>query len=152
MTSGWIVVAIVGVATIAFKAAGPVLIGRRALPPRVQSVVDLLAPVMLIALVATQTFGGDEEITVDARVLGVGRGRRGDRAARARHRGDGRRRRCDRRCPPDRLGGAPQRCLAMPEHGRSRGRLGHEADESDHEKPGSKVPHTGAHRRLVCRA
>lgn len=72
MTSGWIVVAIVGVATIAFKAAGPVLIGRRALPPRVQSVIDLLAPVMLIALVATQTFGGDEELTVDARVLGLG--------------------------------------------------------------------------------
>jgi len=69
--SGWIVVAVVGIATIAFKAAGPVLIGQQALPPRVQSVVDLLAPVMLIALVATQTFGGDEEITVDARVLGV---------------------------------------------------------------------------------
>jgi branched-subunit amino acid transport protein len=70
----WIVVAVVGVATVAFKAAGPVLIGRRALPPRIQSVVDLLAPVMLVALVATQTVGGDEEITVDARVAGVGAG------------------------------------------------------------------------------
>ena len=29
--SPWIVVAVVGTATIAFKAAGPVLIGRRAL-------------------------------------------------------------------------------------------------------------------------
>jgi branched-subunit amino acid transport protein len=72
MSGAWLVVAVVGVATIAFKAAGPVLIGRRALPPNVQSVVDLLAPVMLIALVVTQTFGGDEEITVDARVAGVG--------------------------------------------------------------------------------
>ena len=72
MSSAWVVVAIVGAATIACKAAGPVLIGRRALPPRVQSVVDLLAPVMLIALVATQTLGGDEEIEVDARVAGVG--------------------------------------------------------------------------------
>ena len=67
----WVVVAIVGVATIAFKAAGPVLIGRRELPPRVQSLVELLAPVMLVALVVTQTFGGDEEIVVDARVAGV---------------------------------------------------------------------------------
>ena len=66
MTTAWIVVAIVGLATIAFKAAGPVLIGRRELPSRVQSLVELLAPVMLIALVVTQTFGGDEEITVDA--------------------------------------------------------------------------------------
>jgi branched-subunit amino acid transport protein len=72
MSEAWVVVAVVGIATIAFKAAGPVLIGRRALPPRAQALVDLLAPVMLIALVVTQTFGGDEEITVDARAAGVG--------------------------------------------------------------------------------
>jgi branched-subunit amino acid transport protein len=72
LTSPWIVVGVVGAATIAFKAAGPVLIGRRELPPTIQSLVDLLAPVMLIALVVTQTFGGDEEIAVDARVAGVG--------------------------------------------------------------------------------
>jgi branched chain amino acid efflux pump len=72
MSGVWIVVAVVGVATIAFKAAGPVVVGRRELPPRIQSIVDLLAPVMLIALVVTQTFGGDEEIEVDARVVGVG--------------------------------------------------------------------------------
>ena len=72
MSSAWIVVVVVGAATVAFKAAGPVLLGRRGLPPNVQSVVDLLAPVMLIALVVTQTFGGDQEITVDARVVGVG--------------------------------------------------------------------------------
>jgi branched-subunit amino acid transport protein len=71
MSDAWIVVAVVGVATIAFKAAGPVLIGRRALPGRIQSVVDLLAPVMLVALVVTQTFGGDEEIEIDARVPGA---------------------------------------------------------------------------------
>jgi branched-subunit amino acid transport protein len=72
LSSAWVVVAIVGVVTMVFKAAGPVLLGRRALPPRIQSLVDVLAPVMLIALVVTQTFGGDEEITVDARVAGVG--------------------------------------------------------------------------------
>jgi branched-subunit amino acid transport protein len=68
----WIVVALVGVVTIVFKGAGPVLIGRRALPERVRDLVSLLAPVMLIALVVTQTFGGEQEITVDARVAGVG--------------------------------------------------------------------------------
>ena len=72
MSGVWIVVAVVGVATIAFKAAGPVVIGRRELPPRIQSLVELLAPVMLIALVVTQTFGGDQQIEVDARVVGVG--------------------------------------------------------------------------------
>ena len=72
MSDAWLVVLLVGAATVACKAAGPVLIGRRALPQTVQSLVDLLAPVMLIALVVTQTFGGDEEIAVDARVAGVG--------------------------------------------------------------------------------
>ena len=72
MNGVWIVVAVVGVATIAFKAAGPFVIGRRELPPRARSLVELLAPVMLIALVVTQTFGGDQEIEIDARVAGVG--------------------------------------------------------------------------------
>jgi branched-subunit amino acid transport protein len=72
MSDAWIIVAVVGVATVACKAAGPVLIGQRSLPRHVQPVVDLLAPVMLIALVTAQTFGGDEEIEVDARVVGVG--------------------------------------------------------------------------------
>jgi len=72
MTDVWIVVIVVGTLTMVFKAAGPVFLGKRRLPARAQSVVDLVAPVMLIALVVTQTFGGDEEITVDARVAGVG--------------------------------------------------------------------------------
>ena len=71
MSESWAVVAIVGIATIAFKAAGPVAVGRRPLPPRVQACVELLAPVMLTALVVTQTFGGDEKVSVDARVVGV---------------------------------------------------------------------------------
>ena len=72
MSDAWIVVVLVGMVTVGFKAAGPVLVGRRQLPPRLQACVELLAPVMLIALVITQTFGGDEEIEVDARVVGVG--------------------------------------------------------------------------------
>ncbi len=71
MSDVWIVVIVVGAFTMALKAAGPVFLGKRQLPPRVQSVVDLVAPVMLTALVVTQTLGGDEEIVVDARVAGV---------------------------------------------------------------------------------
>ena len=70
-TQVWLVVVVVAVVTILFKAAGPVFVGRRQLPAKVDSVVALIAPVMLTALVVTQTFGGDEEITVDARVPGV---------------------------------------------------------------------------------
>lgn len=71
MSDVWVVVAVVGVVTVLFKAAGPVFLGRRPLPARVQSIVDLLAPVMLTALVVTQTVGNGEELQVDARVPGV---------------------------------------------------------------------------------
>lgn len=74
MTDIWIVVIVVGATTMLFKAAGPVFIGTRELPPRIRSVVDLLAPVMLTALVVTQTFGGEDTVTVDARVPGVAAG------------------------------------------------------------------------------
>jgi branched-subunit amino acid transport protein len=71
MSNVWIVVIVVGAFTMLFKAAGPVFLGRRQLPTRVDAVVALIAPVMLTALVVTQTFGGDEEVAVDARVPGV---------------------------------------------------------------------------------
>ena len=67
----WIVIAVVGAVTMIFKASGPVLLGRRELPPRVASVVEVLAPAMLAALVVTQTVGGDREIVIDERLAGV---------------------------------------------------------------------------------
>jgi branched-subunit amino acid transport protein len=72
--SAWIVVAVVGLTTILFKAAGPLFLGRRPLPGRVRAVVDLLAPVMLAALVVTQAVGGEGGVTFDARLPGVAAG------------------------------------------------------------------------------
>lgn len=72
MSEAWLVVAAVGVGTIAIKAAGPVLLGGRALPPRVHAVVALFAPALLAALVATSTFGSGQAIVADARLVGVG--------------------------------------------------------------------------------
>jgi branched-subunit amino acid transport protein len=71
MNNVWLAVVVVGLATMLFKAAGPVFLGRRPLPARAKRVVDLLAPVMLVALVVTQTFAADGGVTVDARVPGV---------------------------------------------------------------------------------
>lgn len=67
----WVVIAVVGTATMAFKASGPVLLGHRELPQRVTSVVEVLAPAMLAALVVTQTVGGDRELVLDERLAGV---------------------------------------------------------------------------------
>jgi branched-subunit amino acid transport protein len=71
MTTVWIVVGVVGVISIIFKAAGPVFLGGRDLPARAASVVALIGPVMLTALVVTQTVGDHEEVVLDARLPGV---------------------------------------------------------------------------------
>jgi branched-subunit amino acid transport protein len=73
MNEGWIVVVAVGLATLCCKAAGPVLLGRRVLPPRALAVVELVAPVMLASLVVVQAVGGDRELVFDgARLAGIG--------------------------------------------------------------------------------
>ena len=72
MTTVWTIVVVTGVATLALKAAGPVLLGGRPLPARVTDVVSLLAPALLAALVAIGTFAQGRALVVDARVLGVG--------------------------------------------------------------------------------
>jgi branched chain amino acid efflux pump len=72
MTTAWWTVAIVGAATIAIKGAGPVLLGGRPLPERLGRVIGLLAPALLAALVAINTFGVDRALVLDERALGVG--------------------------------------------------------------------------------
>lgn len=71
MTQTWLVVTLVGVATIVIKSIGPVLFGGRALPPRAASLIGLLAPALLAALVAINTFGSGRALVLDERVLGV---------------------------------------------------------------------------------
>jgi branched-subunit amino acid transport protein len=72
MSDVWIVVALVGAATVALKAVGPVLLGGRELPGALTAVLFLLAPALLAALVVTQAVGGDREIVLDARLAGLG--------------------------------------------------------------------------------
>ncbi len=71
MTEVWIVIGVVGAATVALKSVGPVLLGGRPLPEHLDGVVSLLAPAVLAALVVTQLVGGDREIVLDARLVGL---------------------------------------------------------------------------------
>ena len=66
----WLLVAVVGAATIAIKASGPLLVGG-GLPPALTRLTDLLAPALLAALVATQTFSTDEHLVIDERAAGL---------------------------------------------------------------------------------
>jgi branched-subunit amino acid transport protein len=72
VSEAWWAVAIIGVATIAIKGSGPLLLGGKPLPPRIGRIIGLLAPALLAALVAISTFAGDRALVVDERALGVG--------------------------------------------------------------------------------
>jgi branched-subunit amino acid transport protein len=74
MSSIWLAVVLVGAATVALKGLGPAILGGRELPPLLARPVALLAPAVLAALVVVETFGGDGELVLDARVAGVAAG------------------------------------------------------------------------------
>jgi branched-subunit amino acid transport protein len=73
VNDAWITVALLGGATVAIKAAGPVLLGGRTMPPRLASLLELLAPALLSALVVTQVLGNGRSLQIDARLLGLAR-------------------------------------------------------------------------------
>jgi branched-subunit amino acid transport protein len=72
LSAVWLTIAVVGAATLAIKVLPALLLGGRDVPAVVTRVFEALAPALLAALVVTQTFGGDEELVLDARAAGVG--------------------------------------------------------------------------------
>jgi branched-subunit amino acid transport protein len=71
VTTLWVAIFGVALASAAIKAAGPVLVGGRELPSRAVSVIALLAPALLAALVVSETFGEDQHLVLDERAVGV---------------------------------------------------------------------------------
>jgi branched-subunit amino acid transport protein len=67
----WVMIAGCAAVTFAIKAAGPVALGGRALPGWFDSVVRLLAPALLAALVATHMFADDDHLAVGANTVGI---------------------------------------------------------------------------------
>ncbi len=71
MSRVWVTILGLAAATVAIKASGPLLVGGRSLPPLALRVIALMAPALLAALVVTQTFARDGELTLDARAAGL---------------------------------------------------------------------------------
>jgi branched-subunit amino acid transport protein len=74
LSRAWLVVLVVGAATAALKATGPVVVAGRRLPPRLLGLVEALAPALLAALVVTQTFASGRALVLDARAAGLAAG------------------------------------------------------------------------------
>jgi hypothetical protein len=71
VTSIWLTIGALALATAGLKLAGPLLLGGRDLPAAAMSVIELLASALLAALVVVETFGKGRSLTLDARALGV---------------------------------------------------------------------------------
>jgi branched-subunit amino acid transport protein len=70
----WVLIAGCVAATVLVKAAGPVLLGGRELPPAVLRIIACLAPALLAALVATSAFADGQTYHVGAEALGMAAG------------------------------------------------------------------------------
>ena len=62
------------IVTAAIKAAGPIVLGGRELPPRFLGVISLLAPALRAALVVTATLADGKELAVGEHTAGVAAG------------------------------------------------------------------------------
>ena len=67
----WVLILAMAVLTALIKAAGPVLLGGRELPPRFGAVVALLAAPLMAALVVTSLFADGRHLQVGASAAGV---------------------------------------------------------------------------------
>jgi len=66
-----LVLIVMTIGTFALKSAGPLVLGDRALPLRVQQVVDLLPAALLAALTIVSTVGDGRAVAIDARLVGL---------------------------------------------------------------------------------
>ena len=71
MTEVWIAIGVLTVVCFVIKAAGPVALGGRDLPPAAERLIVLLPAALLSALVVVQTFASGRELVLDARIAGV---------------------------------------------------------------------------------
>jgi branched-subunit amino acid transport protein len=68
----WTVLLVLGAASYALKAVGPVLAGGRQLGPQVRRTLDLVAVPLLVALILVQTLGDGHRLVIDARLPALG--------------------------------------------------------------------------------
>ncbi len=71
MSDATLTLLIVAAGTYLFKAAGPLVLGGRTLPPGLNRLIELLPGALIAALVVVSSIGDGQGITLDARLVGV---------------------------------------------------------------------------------
>lgn len=67
----WVLIVVLAIGTLAFKALGPLLAGGATPPASANRVIELLTPALLASLVVASTFGDGQNLVIDARFAGV---------------------------------------------------------------------------------
>jgi branched-subunit amino acid transport protein len=71
MSDPWIVIGVLAVVNFTIKATGPVIAGRRELPPTLQRFIDASVAGLVAALIITGTFAAGRELVLDERAGGM---------------------------------------------------------------------------------
>jgi len=71
MSDPWLVIVALAAVNAVLRAAGPVLAGRRTLPPLARRLIDASGPALVAALVVVGTFAAGRELVLDARAGGL---------------------------------------------------------------------------------
>ena len=74
MTREWLVVILLGSATLLLKFGAVLVVGSRRVPRSLHAAMTHLAPALFGALLVTQTFVRDGRVALDARAVGVAAG------------------------------------------------------------------------------
>lgn len=69
--SAWVLIAVLGAATYALRAAGPLGAGDTRLPAWLERPLPYVTPAVLAGLVVTSTFADADELVLDERAFGL---------------------------------------------------------------------------------
>ena len=71
MSDVWTLIAVLAVVNFTIKATGPLIAGRRELPPTLQRFIDASVAGLVSALIVTGTFAAGKELVIDERAGGM---------------------------------------------------------------------------------
>lgn len=67
----WVSIAAIAAATVALKGVGPALAGGRRPSPAITRTIEMFGPTLITALVVSNTFTHNQQLTIDYRAAGL---------------------------------------------------------------------------------
>lgn len=71
MTGNWAAIFLLAATTVLLRSSGPLIVGRRDLPPWTMPVIAVLPAALLTALIVVQVFTDGDRVMIDERMAGL---------------------------------------------------------------------------------